>query len=120
VGLPVFFPAPRYVTRIDIADAVPLHELCTRAGVTCQGLGAWTARPVVLRRGDALAIEAMPGYASPVAITLPTSLTEEQEVARLALGALAYSTLFDQVARASIRGAEWSRAVPADELPYRL
>ena len=118
MGLPVAFPAPRYVKSIDIADAVELHELCTRAGVTCQGVGAWTARPVVLRRGDGLSIEAMPGYASPVAITVPASVPEGQEVARLALGALAYSALFDQVARASIRGAEWSRAVPAEDLPW--
>jgi hypothetical protein len=66
VGLPVFFPSPRYVKSIDTMDAVPLYVLCERAGVECQGLGAWIARPIVIRFSDTFSIEAMPGYASPV------------------------------------------------------
>lgn len=54
-------------------------------------------------------IEAMPGYASPIRITLPLPTTESQGAARLALGALAYGA-FDLVARESIRGTPWSRA----------
>jgi len=118
VGLPAFFPQPRYVKSIDLAGAVPLSVLCTRAGVVCQGVGAWTERAIVLRLGSSLAIDAMPGYASPVAITLPLPSTEDQEAARLALGCLAYSSLFDQVARASIRGTEWSRIAFEEDLPW--
>jgi len=94
---------------LDAGDAIPLHTLCARAGVTCQGLGAWTQRPVILASGDTLMIEAMPGYASPIRITLPLPTTESQGAARLALGALAYGA-FDLVARESIRGTPWSRA----------
>lgn len=109
MSLPVHFPAPRYVADIATTEAVPLSSLCQRAGVACQGLGAWTERKVVLVAGESLKLEAMPGYAAPIRITLPLPSLEGQRAARLALGALAYGA-FDLVARESIRGTAWSRA----------
>lgn len=109
MSLPVHFPAPRYVPAIATDDAIPLEVLCERAGVPCQGLGAWTRRPVVLMVGDVLRMDAMPGYAAPIRITLPLPSVDGQRAARLALGALAYGA-FDRVARESIRGTAWSRA----------
>lgn len=109
MSLPVHFPQPRYVRSIATDHAIPLEALCARAGVVCQGLGAWTQRPVILVLGEALRIEAMPGYASPVRITLPLPTIDDRRAARLALGALAYGVL-DLVARESIRGTLWSRA----------
>ncbi len=109
--LPVFFPPPVYVRQIrNRSRARPLDELCRMAGVECQALGDWVKRPVVIRPGGkSLQTNAEPGDWGAVEITLPENVRSEQEQARLALGALAYS-LFDGVARASIAGQEWSRA----------
>ncbi len=109
MALPVFFPFPVYVRQIR-GRARSIEELCRLAGVECRAIGSWVNRPVVIRAvGDRVRVAAEPGDWGTVAITVPAAIHSEQERARLALGALAYS-LFDGVARASISGHAWSRA----------
>lgn len=107
--LPVFFPAPVYVRQIR-GRTRSIEELCRLAGVECRAFGKWVSRPVVIRAvGDRIRVAAEPGDWGVVEITVPASVQLQQERARLALGALAYS-LFDGVARASVAGHDWSRA----------
>ncbi|OFZ98641.1 MAG: hypothetical protein A3H35_09705 [Betaproteobacteria bacterium RIFCSPLOWO2_02_FULL_62_17] len=109
MSLPVFFPAPVYVRQIR-GHARSIEALCRLAGVECRALGNWVNRPVVIRAlGNRVRVAAEPGDWGTVEITVPSIIDTEQEQARLALGALAYS-LFDGVARASVAGHAWSRA----------
>ncbi len=109
MSLPVFFPAPVYVRHIR-GRSRTIAQLCRAAGVECRAYGNWVNRPVVIRAaGESIRVVAEPGDWGMVEITVPASVQSEQERARLALGALAYS-LFDGVARASVAGHEWSRA----------
>ena len=107
--LPVFFPAPVYVRQIR-GRTRSIEELCRLAGVECRAFGKWVSRPIVIRAvGDRIRVASEPGDWGVVEVTVPASVQLQQERARLALGALAYS-LFDGVARASVAGHEWSRA----------
>ena len=110
MSLPIFFPVPVYVPQIR-GRTQTIEELCRKAGVECRAIGNWISRPVVIRAsGESLRILAEPGDWGAVEITVPASVKTERAQARLALGALAYSTLFDGVARASVAGQKWSRA----------
>ena len=111
MSLPIFFPAPIYVRQIrGRGRGRSIEQLCQLAGVQCRAIGNWVNRRVVIRvMGDRISVAAEPGDWGTVAITIPESIVVEQEQARFALGALAYS-LFDGVARASVAGQAWSRA----------
>lgn len=107
MSLPVFFPAVRYVPKIE-GQTIPLHQLCTLAGESCEAIGAWTQRPIVLCDNTTPALISEPGDWGAVKIVTPIGLSQ-QDQARWALGALAH-VLFDGVARATVKGKKWSRA----------
>lgn len=111
MALPLFFPDVRYVPRLSRDGAMTLEELCELASVRCQALGAWVRRPVILLEvapGAKPWIQAEPGGWGAVQIGVPRT-KGSKHAARWALGALAYSGLFDQVARASVFGQDWAR-----------
>lgn len=112
--LPVFFPAPEYIPELPCGDSLPLRQLCRMAGVSCRASGAWTERQVRLFHADDAHREDGRIIAEPQGGTVYVYAPEmycdsEQDMARYALGALAYSTLFDLVARESIKFAPWRK-----------
>jgi len=112
--VPLFFPVPRIVKRIDASRAVPLEDVLEAAGVLCRASGAWTRRPVVLEPVESASvfIEREAGDAGCVHIGAPRHLDARGQ-ARYAAAAMAYAVL-DLVARQSIAGAPWARpATPA-------
>jgi len=100
----------KYIPRLSRQDAIALDDLCVRAQVRCEAVGAWTKRPVMLVDAGAQDpwIRAEPGDWGAVEIGVPP-LGSEIRMARWALGALAFSALFDQVARATVAGKEWAK-----------
>ena len=79
------------------------------ADTRCEGLGAWTQRPIVLCDAIETApwLLAEPGDWGAVQIGAPHHANRVRQ-SRWALGALAY-VLFDGVARATVNGKEWAR-----------
>ena len=110
MALPLRFPHVKYVPRLARDGATPLDELCNRAEARCEAVGAWTKRPVVIVEAGAAEpwIRAEPGDWGAVEIGVPP-ISNELRRARWVLGALAFSALFDQVARATVAGKEWAR-----------
>jgi hypothetical protein len=112
--LPVFFPDPEYVPELSRDDTLPLSQICRMVGLKCRASGNWTERPVRLFQADGAYREDGRIISKPqggtVYIHVPqTYCGSEQDMARYALGALAYSGLFDLVARASIKAAPWRK-----------
>lgn len=108
--MPMFFPVPTYVSSIDSSRGICLKDLCEKAGVRCRASGQWVDRRIhvaSVEEGAAPAIEAEPGSAGAVRITTPAGITQTQSL-QYALAAMAYS-LFDLVARESIKGVAWAR-----------
>jgi hypothetical protein len=105
MSIPFFLPIPSFHAKLPLADAIPLDELCVRAGVRCKASGAWTRRMVSFVPSSSLFVRAMPGANG---IEIGTDQTDPVWRARIALSILAYS-MMDLVARESIRGAEWAR-----------
>ena len=112
--MPLFFPSPEYVPRIEAHTPFTTEALCTLAGVACKASGPWTQRRVGIVTGDGLRIwvAVTPGREVLIQATQRTP----QAMARFALGALAYS-VFDLVARQSIAGQPWSRVAPPPGRP---
>lgn len=111
--MPFQFPVPRYSAHLRLTKPQTLLGLCEQALVPCRASGEWTQRKVGVVCGDALQIEAEPGYLGAVRITVPSTECDPVDRARLALGALAYG-LFDGVARATVAGQSWAKpAKPA-------
>lgn len=110
--LPVFFPIPRYTSTPARQDTIPLHELCKLAGVSCRASGKWIERPICLQKdttGGIGQIFCEPGNTGTVTLFVPSNYAEtEQDMARWGLGAMAYS-VFDLVARESIKNALWRK-----------
>ena len=109
MALPLRFPHVKYVPRLAGDGAIALEELCNRAEARCAAVGVWTKRPVIVVDAGVADpwIRAEPGDWGAVEIGVPTMVSEIRR-ARWALGALAFSALFDQVARATIAGKEWA------------
>lgn len=112
MSLPLFFPAPSYVTsataQADVGTTMSLRELCARAGVACQASGAWTERCVTLTDTEGPGfVRAKPGSSAAVCIGVPPAYQGDDRH-RYALGVMAYS-LMDLVARQSIAGAPWAK-----------
>jgi hypothetical protein len=113
--LPLWFPDPQYVDRVDRAGAVTIERLCELAHTPCRASGAWTQRPVVLHVLEgALApwLRAEREDYGAVEIGVPPLDGSAVEQARWALGCLAYSPLRDLVALASCKGQHWARISP--------
>ena len=111
MSLPFFFPNPRYVPKVPTEDAHTLEELCALAEIPCRASGAWTQRKVTMRKGmdDTGEMLAEPSRGA-VMLTIPQAYTADiRTMARYTLGALAYSNLFDLVARESIKGQPWTK-----------
>lgn len=108
MALPLFFPDVEYVPQLPREGAVAIDQLCVLARAPCTGQGA--ARLVVLldAAGREPWIRAELGKGGVVEIGLPT-IEDEVIRARWALGALAFSALFDHVSRAAVRGQVWAR-----------
>ena len=110
MSLPAFWPTPKYRPFVSPDGAIPLYDLCDRAGVPCKASGEWTRRAVVMVPSDdddgSITVDVAHGT---VAIGVPMHWggTDVQD-ARYALGALAYG-LFDLVARESIKGQPWAQ-----------
>jgi hypothetical protein len=108
MALPLFFPDVEYVAQIPREGAVTIEHLCTQAQAPCTGDGAGRLA-VVLDAGDQEPwIRAEQDKGGVVEIGVPP-LLDDVTRARWALGALAYSGLFDRVARAATRGQAWAR-----------
>jgi hypothetical protein len=112
--VPLYFPTPRVVERLDGRGARPLHEWLARAGLPCRASGAWIDRPVRVVPGQS-GIEREPGDWGRVRIGVPAGLSARDE-ARWAIAAMAYG-LVDLVARESIRGQPWARPAAARGRP---
>ena len=110
MSLPAYWPTPKYVPFVPDEGAIPLHELCERAGVPCRASGEWTRRPVVIARAnDEDGNIVVDVHRGTVQVGVPTRWDGTDILAaRYALGALAYG-LFDLVARESITGQPWAR-----------
>lgn len=111
MSLPLFFPRVQYVPAVPSDSAFTLDELCESALAVCGGTGAWTERLVVLRDArspETSWIRAEPGEWGAVEIGVP-SIACSVRRARWALGAMAFTSLFDQVARATVCGRFWAR-----------
>lgn len=111
MALPLRFPHVKYVPHLERNGAVTLEGLCLQAQTRCEAVGAWTQRTIILIDAGSRDpwIRAEPGDWGAVEIGVPTLGGSEVRRARWALGALAFSTLFDQVARATVAGKEWAR-----------
>ncbi len=110
MSLPAFWPTPKYLPMVPADGAIPLHELCERAGVPCRASGEWIKRPIVIARSDdrdgAILVDVRHGT---VRVEVPSSWGGTDALdARYALGVLAYG-IFDLVARESIKGQPWAR-----------
>ena len=110
---PLFFPPVRWMRNLPQSseESLTLAQWCERAGVPCRASGEWINRRVSWWRSAEMEIEAEPGYMSPVRIGVPSGVARHGgvEIARHILQVLAYSTLFDSVARESVRGIPWAR-----------
>ena len=106
--LPLFFPAVKYIPRVVSDSSITIEELCSRAGVRCEAMGAWTQRAIVLREAPDQQgwIRSEPGDWGCVELGVP-GFDNPERVARWALGALAF-VLFDGVARATVQGKKWA------------
>lgn len=115
---PLFFHHADYTNDLDndpIFDstaAAPLSTWCARAGERCPASGDWTNRLVAVVVGDVWKVRAAPGYKGRVFIQIPRAeVATDQDVARMALLWMAYGNLFDGVARETVRGKAWARAI---------
>jgi len=103
MALPLFFPDFEYVPQLPHEKAVAIKHLCALAQAPCSGEGADRLVVVLDAAGRAPSIRAEPGKNGVVEVGVPT-VTDETARVRWALGALAFSPLFDGVARAAVRG----------------
>lgn len=116
--LPLRFPDPLRVDRIDRTGAVTIERLCELAKAPCRASGAWTQRPVVLHvleEGQEPWIRAEVEDYGAVELGVPSLGGSATDQARWALGCMAYSPLRDLVALASCSGQPWAPVSP--ELP---
>lgn len=107
--LPLYFPRVEYTQSLqpEGAEKLSLKEVCERAGVACRASGKWVNRPIFLsfdQHNEKILAEGTHSYH---AVHIVCKHRDPVEQAKWALGALAYSTLFDGVARASIKCAHW-------------
>jgi hypothetical protein len=102
----LFLPHPKVVSSIDTSSAISLRELIEATGAKCRASGAWTLRPIVVKRG-ALGINKEPGDWTPVEVCVDPKLSDV-DAYRVAACLMAYS-LMDPVTRESIRGLDWTR-----------
>lgn len=109
MALPLYFPDVEYLPEIPHERAVAIEVLCALAQAPCLGVGAGRLVVVLDAVGREPWIRAeLGGKGGVVEIGVPP-VTDEVSRARWALGALAYSPLFDPVARAAVRGRAWAR-----------
>ena len=108
MALPLFFPDVEYVPRLPREGAVAIKYLCALAQAPCSGEGADRLVVVLDAAGREPWIRAEPGKRGVVEVGVPP-VTDEVMRVRWALGALAFSPLFDGVSRAAVRGQAWAR-----------
>lgn len=113
MGLPLYFPEVEYVPRISPDQAVTLKHLCVLAKAVCTGEGSDRLAVVIDAGGQEPWIRAEHEKGGVVEIGVPP-FEDDVACARWVLGALAYSPLFDKVARAAVRGQAWSRIEEPD------
>lgn len=110
---PLFFPPATYRPQVplDPGRCQALHDLCRVAGIPCRASGGWIDRKVGWQEAALLTIQAQPGYMGDVLVGVPPRVVRrgEVEISRYLLQVLAYSELFDGVARESVRGVAWAR-----------
>lgn len=115
MSIPFLLPIPTIVSfqlAVD-GELLPLATLCERAGVACRASGAWIERKVrLITESDRneISVQKEAGDWGEVRIFMPPQ-KNKQDAYRLALSVMAYS-VFDYVARESIRHAEW-RKIPS-------
>ena len=107
MNIPLFYPKVQYVDLSEEEGWITLEELCQNANVLCRASGPWTKRRIKMTASDNgdLFIKAH-GSRSDVWVQHPP--LNGQDAFRWVLGALAYSTLFDGVARESIKNEKWT------------
>ena len=111
-ALPLFFPEVEYVPRVPRKGAVAIRHLCALAQAPCSGQGG-ERLIVLLDAADREPwIRAEPGKNGVVEVGVP-SVRDKVIRVRWALGALAFSRLFDSVSRAAVRGQAWARTEEA-------
>ncbi len=110
MSFPAFWPTPQYLPFVPSDGAIPIHELCERAGLPCKASGEWAkCLIIVVRCNDDdghVVVDVTKGL---IRVEVPKRWGGTDALdARYALGALAYS-LFNLVARESIKGQEWAK-----------
>jgi len=120
---PLFFPPAIYSSALNLNNATKkdTKSLCDEAGITCKASGAWTKRKIFWEPSERLNIYAKPGYCGEILIGIPQSVIRHGkiEIARYLLQVMAYSELFDGVARESIKGLDWSRNIKKPGRPKK-
>lgn len=117
MGYPVFGPDLEVVDHIDPAGSVTIAELCELAGVPVPSISGADRRVVMcyLEEGDEPWVRVQTVAYKPagcVAIGVPALDRTPATHARWALCTMAFTTIFDQVARATVRGQEWAKCDP--------
>lgn len=108
MALPLYFPDVEYAPQIPHERAVSIKHLCALAKAPCPGDGSGRLIVVLDAIGREPWIRAEHGTGAVVEVGVPP-VEDDVSRARWALGALAYSPLFDPVARTAVRGQDWSR-----------
>lgn len=108
MALPLYFPDVKYVTQLPREGAVAIERLCELAQAPCIGDGAGRLVVVLDATGREPWIRAASDKGGVVEVGVPPH-ADEVSRARWALGALAFSPLFDGVSRAAVRGQAWAR-----------
>jgi hypothetical protein len=118
---PLFFPPACYrpVIQSDASRTHTMRALCDLAGIPCRASGSWVDRLVGWFEDDQLTIQAQPGYTGDVLVGVPHRVARHglTEISRYLLQVMAYSELFDGVARESVRGVPWARHIAQSGRP---
>lgn len=114
---PIFFRPAQWTFDLNTYahEAKPLNEWCDIAGIPCKASGEWIKRAISWfpMKTDDHEILAEPGFCDAVRFGVPAYVVRhgDVEIARWILQAMAYSQLFDGVARESVKGVAWARHI---------